>query len=179
MTPQDILDFWFTEAGPEKWYKKDEVFDAELRARFLEIHTQIVQGTDGWDDSLTANFARVIVLDQFSRNMFRDTPEAFLHDTQALAIAQAVVDDGEDEKIPVEQRAFLYMPYMHSESRAVHEEAVTLFEKLGNAENVKYEYLHKDIIDRFGRYPHRNAILGRETTPEEQAFLDSDEVSSF
>ena len=179
MTPQNILNFWFTEAGPEKWYKKDEAFDDELRERFLDLHTKIVNGTDGWDDSVEANFARVIVLDQFSRNMFRDMPEAFAFDTQALAIAQSVVDDEEDKEIPIEQRAFLYMPYMHSESRKVHEEAVGLFEKLGNPNNLKYEHLHKDIIDRFGRYPHRNAILGRKTTPEEQAFLSSDEVSSF
>lgn len=116
--------------------------------------------------------AEIIILDQFSRNMFRETPRSFSHDVQALVLAQEAVALGLDAELPTEQRTFLYMPYMHSESLRIHEEAVRLFTLNGVKENLDFEYRHKVIIERFGRYPHRNAILGRESSPEEVAFLN-------
>jgi uncharacterized protein (DUF924 family) len=169
---QTVLHFWFEEARSQQHFSKDEAFDAEIRRRFGETHAAAVRGElFEWRRTPEGRLAEIIVLDQFSRNLFRDSPRAFAADGMALVLAQEAVRMTADQVLPQEQRLFMYMPYMHSESRAIHAVALTLFESLGLEENLKYERAHKAIIDRFGRFPHRNSILGRESTPEELEFL--------
>jgi len=167
---QDILKFWFEEIDPSQWWKKDPDFDRLIIRRFSAIHTQAVRGElFGWRKDARGRLAEVIVLDQFSRNMFRESPQAFAYDSLALVLAQEAVSVGADQALNDAERSFLYMPYMHSESPAIHEVAVQLFQNLGKA--LEFELKHKAIIDRFGRYPHRNKILGRTSTAEEIEFL--------
>ena len=169
----DVLDFWFHEIAPAQWWAADPAFDALIRSRFGALHAQAVRcELYGWRDRPEGRLAEIIVLDQFSRNMFRGDPRAFAADTLALALAQEAVARGADRALAAEQRNFVYMPYMHSESPAIHVVAEQLFKANGLADNYDYELRHKAIVDRFGRYPHRNAILGRESTDEELAFLD-------
>ncbi len=179
MTPQDILKFWFEDHGPKDWFQNSKPFDDLVRQQFLKTHQQATRG-DLWPWLETAEgmLALVILLDQFSRNMFRNSPLAFATDAQSLSIAQMAVHLGRDQDLEPEYRKFLYMPYMHSESKLVHEQAVTLFKSLNFPETFDYELRHKAIIDQFGRYPHRNQILGRESTAAEIAFLKT-EGSSF
>jgi len=177
--PQDVIKFWFEELGPEMRFAKNADLDRKIRERFLETFRAVVAGeTAGWRKTPEGRLAEIIVLDQFSRNMFRDSAEAFSADKLALRLAQEAVSTGDDQQLTIEQRAFLYMPYMHSEDRQIHKEAVKLYSLKGLEFNLKFEHMHKKIIDRFGRYPHRNKILGRESTPEEIEFLKQ-EVSSF
>ncbi len=166
----EVLHFWFGECEPKDWFTKSDAFDAMVRERFLATYESAVAGElDEWRSAPEGRLAEVIVLDQFSRNMFRDDPRAFAADPLALCLAQWAVAAGDDQKIEKERRSFLYMPYMHSESPIVHEVAVELFREF--PKNYDYELRHKAIIDRFGRYPHRNRVLGRESTEEELAFL--------
>ena len=175
IAPQDILHFWFQELTPEMHFSKSTELDQTIRNRFLGIHTQILEGrTKEWRNSPEGCLAEIIVLDQLSRNMFRDTPLAFASDAMALDLAQAAVSAGHDLKLPPEQRRFLYMPYMHCEKREVHERAVKLFSQKGLEQSLNYELMHKKIIDRFGRYPHRNEALKRTSTKEELEFLKSE-----
>lgn len=175
----DIIHFWFEEVKPEQWWKKDADFDALIKKRFLPIHRQAVRGElDAWRDNALGALAEIIVVDQFSRNMFRNKPESFSHDALALCLAQNAIRQGLDQLVTPEQKAFLYLPFMHSESAQIHERAVKLFAKAGLKENLDFELRHKAIIDRFGRYPHRNAILNRPSTAEELRFL-TEEGSSF
>lgn len=174
-----ILKFWFEEIEPVYWFKKDENFDIQIRQRFLKIYEAVMDGkTADWRGTPQGRLAEIIVLDQFSRNMFRGTARAFEGDQLALELAEEAVAAGDDLKLSPVQKGFLYMPYMHSELKSVHEKAVKLFDQPGLENNLKFEYLHKKIIDRFGRYPHRNEILGRASTLEEQEFLKT-EGSSF
>jgi uncharacterized protein (DUF924 family) len=167
-----ILRFWFEEATAQQHFGKDEKFDAEIRQRFGDTHTAASHGElFEWRSTPEGRLAEIIVLDQFSRNMFRDSARAFACDQMALVLAQEAVHTGVDHKLAQDQRLFLYMPYMHSESRRIHAVALGLFEALGLAENLQYELKHKAIIDRFGRFPHRNALLRRESTAEEKEFL--------
>jgi len=169
---QQILSFWFTEITPSQWWRVDPLFDDEVRTRFGLLHTAAVAGElYGWRATSEGRLAEIIVLDQFSRNIFRGTPKAFAADPMALALSQEAVAAGVDASLPATQRTFLYMPYMHSESRLIHKLAETLFKAPGLEENLESAIRHKAIIDRFGRYPHRNAILGRESSAEEVAFL--------
>ncbi len=171
-TPSDILDFWFRETAPAQWWQKSATFDALIRERFGLLHEAAIScELFAWRVSPWGRLAEVIVLDQFSRNLYRDTPRAFAADPQALSLAQTAIALGADEMLPVAQRAFLYMPFMHSESAAIHRIAVELFRTPGMEVNFNSALKHKAIIDRFGRYPHRNAILGRVSTPDEVAFL--------
>lgn len=180
MHPNDILHFWFEELSKEQWFKKDPALDSVIAERFGVLHREVAEGHhDDWAESAEGALALVLVLDQFSRNMFRDTPEAFAYDECALALAESAVEEGKDKALPESMRAFLYMPFMHSESKEVHERALPLFASLKSDSYLKYEKLHKQIIDRFSRYPHRNAILGRTTTEEERHFLENKEHSSF
>lgn len=168
----EVMDFWFNELEPRQWWQKDEDLDAMIRSRFGDLHRQAKAGElFAWRETALGSLAEVIVLDQFSRNIFRDTPDAFACDSMALALAQCAISKGLDRQLSDVQRSFLYMPFMHSESRLIHVEAVKLYTALGIQNNLDFEYKHKVIIDRFGRYPHRNTILGRESTEEEQAFL--------
>ncbi|HEX7369008.1 MAG TPA: DUF924 family protein [Rhodanobacteraceae bacterium] len=173
MTAQDILHFWFDEATPAQHFRKDTAFDAAIRKRFAEVQRAATQGElSAWRDSADGRLAEIIVLDQFSRNLFRDDARAFSSDGMALVLAQEAVRAGADRELPPARRAFLYMPFMHSESKMVHLDAERLFRQPGLEDNYKFELKHKAIIERFGRYPHRNKVLGRMSTPEEIAFLE-------
>jgi uncharacterized protein (DUF924 family) len=168
----DIINFWFTEIQPAQRFKKDPAFDRLCTERFSGIHLRACAcELHRWRETAPGALAEIIVLDQFSRNIFRDRPQAFAADSLALALAQEMVSRGQDRELPPEQRAFVYMPYMHSESRKIHELAVDLFQQPGLEDNYRFELKHKEIIDRFGRYPHRNEILGRQSTREELEFL--------
>lgn len=170
--PEDILNFWFEELKPAQWWKKDTMFDAMIAERFGDLHRQAVRcELYKWRLTAEGRLAEIIVLDQFSRNMFRDSARAFSADPLALALAQEAVAAGADAWLTPVQRSFLYMPYMHSESLSIHEQALALYTRNGLEDNLKFEIKHKGIIERFGRYPHRNNILGRHSTSEELTFL--------
>ena len=177
--PQSVLQFWFREASPSQWWKVDPAFDRVITERFGEIHSRAARGElFEWRADAQGRLAEVIVLDQFSRNIHRGSHRAFSTDVLALALAQEAVAVKADLALPTEERLFFYLPYMHSESRLVHEAAERLFRNYAPKSNLDFELRHKAIIDRFGRYPHRNAVLGRESTPEELAFL-AEPGSSF
>jgi uncharacterized protein (DUF924 family) len=166
---QDVLDFWFDTLQPADWYAGSPALDARITALFAPTYRQVVAGeTAHWRDSPEGRLAEVLVLDQFSRNMFRGTAQAFAADPLALALSQEAIRGGADRALDDTQRAFLYLPFMHSESRRIHEQALLLFRDLPNLD---YEMQHKAIIDRFGRYPHRNAALGRASTAEELEWM--------
>lgn len=170
--PQDILHFWFDEAKPEQHFGKSEAFDAAIRDRFAATHRAAAAGElAAWRATAEGRLAEIIVLDQFSRNLHRDDPRAFACDGMALVLAQEAIRAGADHAMPAMRRAFLYMPFMHSESRAIHVEAERLFRQPGLENNYAFELKHKAIVDRFGRYPHRNAVLGRLSSDAEEAFL--------
>lgn len=172
MKAQDVLNFWFSEITPKQWFSVDASFDATIRERFSDTHQKAALGElYPWRATPAGRLAEVIVLDQFSRNMYRGTAQAFAFDAIALVLAQEAVALGADQALPSSQRPFLYMPYMHSESACIHEVAVRLFQAPGMENNLDFEHRHKAIIDRFGRYPHRNEILGRISTADEQEFL--------
>ena len=169
--PEDVLAFW-REAGPERWFRKDDVFDAEFRARFLAAHEPAVQGEfDHWSTRAEGALALLILLDQFPRNAFRGSPRMFESDSKALAIARLALQAGFDMEVEPDLRNFFYLPFMHSEQLNDQDLAVQLAGKLGG-EALRFAIVHRDIIARFGRFPHRNALLGRTTTPEEQRFLE-------
>tara|TARA_B100000745_G_scaffold98011_1_gene62361 strand:+ start:26704 stop:27249 length:546 start_codon:yes stop_codon:yes gene_type:complete len=169
---KEILTFWFEETKPEQQFKKDPEFDELISSKFKETYWEIMDNkTKDWRDTPEGRLAEVIVLDQFARNMFRDDKQAFAGDPLALKLAQEALSVGTDKEVPEDRRVFFYMPFMHSESKEVHEDALKIFTEHGNARNLDYEKKHKDIIDRFGRYPHRNKVLRRESTPEELEFL--------
>ncbi|MES0370963.1 MAG: DUF924 family protein [Mariprofundaceae bacterium] len=179
LAADDIIKFWFNELKPAQWWVKDLDLDLAIKSRFGTTHRAATMGElESWRETADGRLAEIIVLDQFSRNIHRDTSLAFANDAMALVLAQEAVRIGADQEVDFEHRAFLYMPYMHSESEAIHEKAVELFSKPGGEYNYEFELKHKAIIDRFGRYPHRNNILGRESTPEEIEFL-SQPGSSF
>ena len=179
MQAQDILHFWFDELTPKQHFVKDAALDASIRSRFhhtLEAAARCELWA--WRNTPQGRLAEIIVLDQFSRNIFRDAPRAFGQDALALVLAQELVGNGQDRNLPTAQRRFVYMPYMHSESGEVHHQAVALFDQPGLEDNLDFELRHQAIITRFGRYPHRNAILGRASSEAELAFL-SEPGSSF
>lgn len=170
--PQAVLKFWFEEIEPQQWFASDAQFDALIRERFLPLMQQAAASElYGWRTTALGRLAEIIVLDQFSRNVYRGTPQAFAQDPMALALAQEAVAQGALQQLDATQRSFLLMPYMHSESRQIHGVAQQLYQEFAPAQNYDFELRHKAIIDRFGRYPHRNAILGRSSTPEELEFL--------
>jgi len=171
ITPADIVAFWRA-AGPERWFEKDDAFDAEIRRRFLSTwEVAAAGGLSGWEDNDEGALALILVLDQFPRNIFRDDPRAYATDAAALATAKRAIARGVDHRIDLQLRPFIYMPLMHSEHLTDQESCVGLFRRHGDPNNLKYAELHEDIIRRFGRFPHRNAVLGRTTTTDEQAFL--------
>jgi uncharacterized protein (DUF924 family) len=179
MQPQSILHFWFEELTPKQHFVKDAALDETIRARFGDtLEAAAKCELFAWRATAAGRLAEIIVLDQFSRNVYRDTPRAFMQDSLALVLAQELVASGQDRSLPETQRVFAYMPYMHSESAQVHTQAVSLFSQPGMESNLDFELRHKAIIDRFGRFPHRNAILGRGSSAEEVAFL-SEPGSSF
>lgn len=172
MDPQTVLAFWFEETTPTQHFSKDVAFDATIRARFAATQAAAALGElAAWRDTPNGRLAEIIVLDQFSRNLFRDSAEAFACDRMALVLAQEAVRANADRAMSPAQKVFLYMPYMHSESSAIHVEAERLFRAPGLERNYEFELKHKAIVDRFGRYPHRNRVLGRQSTPQELEFL--------
>jgi uncharacterized protein (DUF924 family) len=179
MNADDILSFWFSEIEPSKWWGKDLKFDQLIRDKFSVIHglanhCELFK----WRKTAKGRLAEIIVLDQFSRNMYRDMPCSFAFDSQALVLAQEAIAVGADESLNATERNFLYMPFMHSESLAIHEVAVKLYASNGVDSSIDFENKHKIIIEKFGRYPHRNNILKRISTHQEVEFL-TQENSSF
>ena len=174
-----VLDFWFKEITPAQMWKVDPAFDRLIADRFGDLHEQATRAElFTWRATPHGRLAEIIALDQFSRNIHRGTRRAFEADTLALALAQEAVSNKADSELTISERTFLYMPYMHSESKRIHTVAEELFRDNAPKGNYDFELKHKAIIDRFGRYPHRNAILGRISTPEELVFL-SEPGSSF
>ncbi|EFL88054.1 DUF924 family protein [Ahrensia sp. R2A130] len=168
----DIIAFW-KEAGPKKWWSKDEGLDAEIRERFFGRHSHAANGAlDHWQDTAEGALALVLLLDQFSRNLFRETAHGWAFDRQGLAVAKRAIADGLDMEMDPDLRNFIYLPFMHSEVLADQRACLRHMERGGEEGNIKAALEHLDIIERFGRFPHRNVRLGRKTSLEEQAFLD-------
>ena len=171
-TPESVLAYWFDPLTKPKWFKGGDAFDVEVRDRLGPLYEQAEAGAlDGWAAQTTGLVALVILFDQVPRNIHRGTPRAFATDPQALALARLAVDQGQDEALALDERLFLYLPFEHAEDLAEQERSVALFRALGDADYLDYAIRHKDVIERFGRFPHRNAILGRASTAEETAFL--------
>ena len=182
IAPQDVLDFWFGAPGsPEygepraAWFRKSDAFDQDVRERFLAVHEQAARGElTAWDATPRSLLALIIVLDQFPRNMYRNDARAFVTDALALAAAQRMVAHGWDRELGPVERGFAYLPYEHAEDLAMQQRAVALFEDANEpmmTDAAQWARKHRDVIARFGRFPHRNAILGRRSTPDEVEFL--------
>lgn len=171
-TPFEVLDYWFNELHPHQWFEKSDEVDAEIRSRFSSLHYEATKGELFiWRKTTSGRLAEIIVLDQFSRNIYRGTRKAFENDSVALVLAEEMVQLGLDKELSTIERAFAYLPFMHSESKIIHEMALKLFSSLGDQNNLHYEVLHKNVIDRFGRFPHRNEVLGRSSTREEMEYM--------
>lgn len=169
---EDILTFWFADHGPDDWFAGSAAFDALIAAEFAETHAAVARGEAWhWRATPEGRLAEIIVLDQFSRQLFRRRPEAFAHDKMALALAQEMVAKGLDRRFEQPRRGFIYLPYMHAESVVVQAESVRLYEGLGDENQLSYAKAHKDTVDRFGRFPFRNAPLDRESTAEEETYM--------
>jgi len=176
----EIIKFWFVEHDKEDWYGSTNKFDELVHGKFFELHKQIAAGEKStWRKSAEGRLAEIIVLDQFSRQFFRGKAQAFAYDNMALVLAQELVASGGDKTLTLEQRGFAYMPYMHSESLKIHDEAVRLFGSLNNKDTLAFEISHRDIIAKFGRYPKRNEALGRVSTKEEGEYISSRDGSFF
>lgn len=168
----EILSYWFEELSPKDWFKADAARDAEIGKRFRQIYEELMAGVpSNWLTEPEGFLAAILVLDQFPRNMFRGRPQAFATDQAALALAKRAIAEGKDMLLPPERRAFVYMPFQHAEDAVDQARSVELFTALGNKLNLDFAIRHKEIIARFGRFPHRNEILGRKSTAEESAFL--------
>lgn len=171
---QEILHFWFEETPPSLWFQKNEDFDKQIRDRFSSAYKLAADGLcDSWRDIAEGALALCIILDQFPRNMFRNAPESFATDLRALGVAKFAVARGFDQTAPVIRRRFFYLPFEHSENIADQERALSLFKSMQTEDPLAYDYAlrHYDVISRYGRFPHRNAILGRKNTPEEDEYL--------
>jgi uncharacterized protein (DUF924 family) len=169
--PADVLDFWRA-AGPEKWFKKDAAFDAQISERFLTTwHAAGAGELSAWEETPDGALALLLVLDQFPRNMFRGETRAFATDALARAVTDRAIARGFDQTAPKAERVFFYLPFEHSESSADQDRGVALVRAMGDADLLKWAKLHADIVRRFGRFPHRNAVLGRTSTAEELSFL--------
>jgi len=170
-----VLSFWFEETKPAQHFKRDDGFDDLVRARFGALHEQAAKGVhDGWMDNARSSLALIITLDQFSRNIYRDDARAFATDAKALTCAREAIAKDFDLKFPPNQQAFFLMPFMHAEDLTVQEESVALFrDRQPGADNLSYAIEHRDIVKKFGRFPHRNKVLERQSTAEEIAFLNA------
>jgi len=174
VSAEDILSFWFEEAGPRKWFQESDAFDADVRARFEETAIRLAANHQGWEETPSSSLALIIALDQFPRNMYRGTKAAFAFDNKALKAAIKMTDKGWDLKIDQSRRAFIYMPFMHAEDLGTQSECVRLVDsRLNDSNTLHHAKEHRKVIERFGRFPHRNDILGRTSTDEEKAFLKS------
>lgn len=175
----DVLKFWFEELSPQQWWQKDNALDKRIQNQFGDLHQQASQcELYQWRNSAKGRLAEIIVLDQFSRNMFRDTPKSFAQDPLALALSQQAIVVGVDKELTAVECSFLYMPFMHSESLLIHQQACLLYKANGIDNNYQFELKHFEIIEKFGRYPHRNKILNRQSSAAEIKFL-SQPNSSF
>ena len=175
---EEVLAFWFEELTPDDWFGGGEEVDDRIRERFLALHEALRDEVpESWRATARGMLAAVIALDQFPRNMYRGDPRAFAADPTALALATQAVERGLDRTMSSDERKFLYLPFEHSEDPAVQARSVELFATLGNEETLGYALRHKEIIDRFGRFPHRNEVLGRASTPEELEFLKEPDSS--
>ncbi len=175
-TPQEVVAFW-REAGRERWFTKDEAFDALCRERFLPTYEAAARGDlNDWELVPDGALAVVLLLDQFPRNMFRGTKAVYRTDSAALMAADRAIEKGYDRQVDGTLRRFFYLPFMHSEELRHQERSVALNEATGDADLAKWAHHHHDIVRRFGRFPHRNAILGRESTPEELAYLAQEDA---
>jgi uncharacterized protein (DUF924 family) len=171
-SPESVLAFW-REAGHEKWFAKDTAFDEEIRQRFLETYeAAAAEKLSGWERTAEGALALTVVLDQFPRNMFRGDARTYAADKLARAVAERALARGFDRQVPPPEWQFFYLPFEHSEGMPDQERCCALFAATGDADLLKWAQAHADIVRKFGRFPHRNAVLGRATTPEEQAFLD-------
>jgi uncharacterized protein (DUF924 family) len=171
--PGDVLAFW-RDAGPDRWFKRDEAFDEAIRRRFLATYEAGARGElDAYTETPEGTLALVILLDQFPRNMFRGEKRAFTADPLARAAAVRALARGDDQRVDASLRTFFFLPFMHSEELTDQERCIELYRAINDTDGLKYALDHADIIRRFGRFPHRNRALGRVTTAEEQAFLDS------
>jgi len=169
--PADVVHYWFEVLSPESWYSAPPAVDVDITLRFKETYEELAKAVpDDWLQSAQAVLAAVLVLDQFPRNLYRGSPQAFATDADALALAKDAIGAGFDMELPPEQRAFLYMPFQHTEDLADQQRSLELYESLGVPNNLDFAVRHYEIIARFGRFPHRNSVLGRESTPEEVAF---------
>lgn len=170
--PDEVVRYWFETLSPDDWYRAPPEVDAEIARRFGQLYESLRDAVPGdWLRTPQGRLAAILVLDQFPRNIHRGTPQAFATDDKALAFSKDAIAAGADMELPPEQRAFLYMPFQHAEDLAEQRRSLELFEALGNPNNLDFAVRHYDIIARFGRFPHRNDVLGRESTPEELAFL--------
>ena len=170
---QEILKFWFEEIEESQWWVKDDLFDQLIIERFSSVYERAVRcELFDWRKNAEGRLAEIIVLDQFSRNMFRGSRQSFANDPLALALSQEAVSLKADTDLSPIEKSFLYMPFMHSESLDIHQIAKTLFKRSGNQSSYDFEIKHNDMIEKFGRYPHRNAILGRKSTEEEKKYLE-------
>ncbi|EXI61758.1 hypothetical protein MHD_04985 [Mannheimia granulomatis] len=172
MTPQTILDFWFSPNAQPFWFAKSDEFDQQIRQHFLILWQQAAQGELAeWRATLHGRLAEIIVLDQFSRNLHRNSSQAFAQDLTALILAQEAIKQAGFSSMTLDERRFMLLPFMHSESLTIHRQAVELFAQFTDEFTLEFEQKHLAIIERFGRYPHRNAVLGRISHPEEIEFL--------
>lgn len=171
-TPQSVLNYWFKDLSPKDWFDKNDEIDAEIIRRFRDLHLTVSANiTPEWHADASSRLALIILFDQMPRNMFRGSPHSFATDGLALAEARYVIATGLDREIDTARRAFLYMPYEHSERMEDQKRSVELFSALGNENYLDYAHKHMEIIETYGRFPHRNAILGRDNTPEEEIYL--------
>lgn len=174
ITPDDVLHFWFSDDARSRWFARDEAFDALVRRKFAVLYEHVRDGAHAdWKDSPRGLLALIIVLDQFPRNMFRESPQAFASDDLALTLAELAIAKGFNVRLSAEERMFLYMPLQHAEKMDVQEQSVARFRELEMPEILDFALQHRDIIARFGRFPHRNRTLGRASTVEELAFLEN------
>ena len=172
VTPQEILDFWFSKEVKRHWFEYNELLDTKVRVMYERVFRDAVNcELSDWRDTIQGRLAEIIILDQFSRLIFRGRPHAYTQDRMALLLAQEAVRTQSFPFLEAKQRQFILMPFLHSENRNIHTVARGLFQRFGTPKSVRLEERHKAVIDRFGRYPHRNAILNRQSTPEELAFL--------
>jgi uncharacterized protein (DUF924 family) len=172
MNYHDVLDFWFDQLTPEQHFLKNDSLDLKMVEKFIVIHSQAIAGElASWRDDPLGRLAEIILIDQFSRNIYRDDPKSYANDPLALVLSQEAIRAGIQNNFTSEQKLFLYMPFMHSESKLIHDQALRLFSEPGLEDSLPYEIDHKKIIDTFGRYPERNAVIGRINTPEENQYL--------
>lgn len=173
--PRDILDFWYSPRISKQWFSSTPQLDAEIRERFEDTWRLAGNGQlDSWRETADGCLALVIVLDQFPLNMYRGEARSFATEAGAIAVARQAISSGLDNEISVDRLAFLYMPFMHSEDMEDQDYSVALFEAAGLADNTRFARHHRDLVKRFGRFPHRNAILGRSSSTDELEYLNSD-----